>query len=169
MYIYSFISIDYYKPLVQYEMRFDKKPKIVRKLLENEEPLRPNKTKADAGKKGPTNSNNQTKQNSDNNNKLPNLITSTNPPDPQDNNNSFSVSGTSISKSKPTTDDKFEERVLKPPPQFGGDNDLKQLANVISKEIYQVIAIAVIILFVITNNNNNNRRVRTSASRTSSS
>jgi hypothetical protein len=28
-------------------------------------------------------------------------------------------------------------RLLKPPPQFGGDNELKQLANVISLEIYQ--------------------------------
>jgi hypothetical protein len=28
-------------------------------------------------------------------------------------------------------------RLLKPPPSFGGDAEMKQLANVISREIYQ--------------------------------
>lgn len=31
----------------------------------------------------------------------------------------------------------LEDRVLKPPPQFGGDLEMKQLAAVISREIYQ--------------------------------
>jgi katanin p60 ATPase-containing subunit A1 len=120
-------------------MRFDKKPKIVRKLLENEEPIRPNKSKSDNSKKVPTSSNNQTKPTGDNN-KLPNLINPNSDQQDKDNNTSFSVSGTSINKTNKQVEDpniKFEERVLKPPPQFGGDNDLKQLANVISKEIYQ--------------------------------
>jgi len=31
----------------------------------------------------------------------------------------------------------LEDRLLKPPPQFGGDMEMKQLANIISHEIYQ--------------------------------
>jgi hypothetical protein len=36
-----------------------------------------------------------------------------------------------------TSIEKVENRLLKPPPQFGFDAEMKQLASVISREIYQ--------------------------------
>jgi len=62
----------------------------------------------------------------------------------KDNGDEFGVSGTSVSlvsanKNNTNTKkiDKIEDRILKPPPQFGGDMEMKQLATVISREIYQ--------------------------------
>lgn len=64
--------------------------------------------------------------------------------DTKDNSDEFGVSGTSVplvsnNKNNNNTkkSDKIEDRILKPPPQFGGDVEMKQLAMVISREIYQ--------------------------------
>lgn len=130
-----------------YEMRFDKKPKLVRKLDGEEaarvstKPVRPEASK----KSSASSAANKKVDNSDNNsvgsNKLP-TVGST----PLDNDMSFGgISGTTINmqdpkKGKASAEEtvvKPEDRLLKPPPSFGGDMEMRQLANVISREIYQ--------------------------------
>lgn len=130
-----------------YEMRFDKKPKLVRKLDGEEaarvstKPVRPEASK----KSSSSSAANKKVDNSDNNsvgsNKLP-TVGST----PLDNDMSFGgISGTTINmqdpkKGKASAEEtvvKPEDRLLKPPPSFGGDMEMRQLANVISREIYQ--------------------------------
>lgn len=52
----------------------------------------------------------------------------------------LSLKGSSVAnKSNSDADDveKVENRLLRPPPQFGYDSEMKQLAGVISREIYQ--------------------------------
>lgn len=53
----------------------------------------------------------------------------------------LSLKGSSVSSksTNETNDDieKIENRLLRPPPQFGMDSEMKQLAGVISREIYQ--------------------------------
>jgi len=133
--------------LMCYEMRFDKKPKIVRKLTDGEDiPIVSKTSKANNGTKKsvPSSGNgNGTKkiEESANKDKLPTIVT----PESQMNDLSLGVSGvginsTTVAEKKKASDDttvKFEERLLKPPPQFGGDMEMKQLASVISREIYQ--------------------------------
>ena len=132
-----------------YEMRFDKKPKLARKLEGDEVVTRGSKSSSFSGqKKG----NSSTKEKPDsaesNTNKLPALGRAS--PSPSSNTETegspaFGVSGSSIGvadpKNKKTTPEnelaKFEERLLKPPPFYGGDGELRQLANVICREIYQ--------------------------------
>eukprot|EP01035_Chromulina_nebulosa_P019834 gene19834-25782_t len=63
--------------------------------------------------------------------KLPS-ITNINGPE----NEELGIQGNNFSKSK-KQDEINEDRSLKPPPQFGGDNEMKQLAASISREIYQ--------------------------------
>ena len=78
----------------KFEMRFDKKPKIVRKLLENEEPVRINKNKSEnSSKKIPNTTTNPNKATNGDNNKLPNLINSNNETPEGNNSSAFSVSG----------------------------------------------------------------------------
>lgn len=117
-----------------YEMRFDRKPKVVRKLNEQEEMAR---TSVKAGK-----NDKKTKAAgvASDSSKLPNI----NPESDNSNNNmSMAITGTNIavdaSKSKKVEEApvKFEDRVLKPPPQFQNDPEMKQLAGIISREIYQ--------------------------------
>lgn len=68
--------------------------------------------------------------------------------DAKDSSDEFGVSGTSVplvsanknnnnNNNNTKKSDKIEDRILKPPPQFGGDMEMKQLAMVISREIYQ--------------------------------
>lgn len=116
-----------------YEMRFDRKPKVVRKLNEQEEMAR---TSVKAGK-----NDKKSKTAASDSSKLPNI----NPESENNstNNMSMSITGTNIAvdanKSKKAEEpvSKFEDRVLKPPPQFQNDPELKQLASIISREIYQ--------------------------------
>eukprot|EP01038_Epipyxis_sp_PR26KG_P015837 gene15837-21458_t len=147
---------------VYYEMRYDKKPKIAKKLNENE-------TNELIGNKGSNSikSNNKKQPNSNNNNNNTNKDKRKDSNDniitPNSNNNlpnsnklpllnggvsqstepetNFSVQGSSIStmnnNTKKPVEEKIDEKLLKPPPQFGGDSELKQLSNVISREIYQ--------------------------------
>jgi katanin p60 ATPase-containing subunit A1 len=132
-----------------YEMRFDKKPKLARKLDGDEAQSRlPSKSvKTDsAQKRGANTSSNKPAETGDGN-KLPALgraspSSAPSEPDPP----VFGVSGASIgttdnSKTKKVAavDDaaRLEDRLLKPPPFYGGDGELRQLANVICREIYQ--------------------------------
>jgi len=152
-----------------YEMRFDRKPKLTRKLKDGEENTRP----AGAGGRPPrqpesssssrTASGKNVRQGS--NGKLPTVTGASSSSaaggDHDDNSSSsngngngmagLGVSGVGVGGSSVDTlpaaaagkggrtdaADRFEERVLKPPPQFAGDPEMRTLAAVISREIYQ--------------------------------
>lgn len=132
-----------------YDIRFAKKPKIARKLRNDEvEPQQSkfgnSKSKDSSAKKKSTSSENNTPS------KLPNIQNGSSSDLSVGSNNQFELQGTNFQnngdnqKSKPSSssrsddnDDTQHIRVLKPPPQFGGDSEMKQLASVISREIYQ--------------------------------
>lgn len=134
-----------------YEMRFDKKPKLARKLDGDEVysriPTKPGRTDSSTTSKRTSTSTAKDKPaDATDSNKLPVLgraspSTSAGEAEPP----VFGVSGASIGAAadskakKPAADDaaRFEERLLKPPPFYGGDGELRQLANVICREIYQ--------------------------------
>jgi katanin p60 ATPase-containing subunit A1 len=135
-----------------YEMRFDKKPKLARKLNDGEEqPFRPTKPSS-SNKRNTSSASKEPKQQSENkesaNSKLP-TVNGASPSASTTNleqDTSFAgLSGSSIGvadvkpKRSAAVDEaaKFEERLLKPPPFYGGDGELRQLANVICREIYQ--------------------------------
>jgi len=127
-----------------YEMRFDKKPKLVRKAREGEENIRVKQKAAGAGanaaraassssstKKGDTKADAKANDES------------------VGSSDGFGVSGTSLGGSSVTVfqaekrsdqGDGSEDgglRLLKPPPHLGANSEMKQLFSIISKEIYQ--------------------------------
>ena len=156
-----------------YEMRFDKKPKLFRKLKDGEE----SKNSSASGKRG--GSSNSSKGNTKKPDDLraqvggargsgsgaPGVPSASDcGPGPGPNggpeiDSSWGVGGDIMNmsivgvKDKPQPkpvgkqggagnkkDDDYEnpeDRILKPPPQFGGDAEMKNLAAVISREIYQ--------------------------------
>jgi len=160
-----------------YEMRFDKKPKLVRKLKDDEVSATGSRSGSRTGRGGSSTSSSTSSSSSssnNNNNKngktLPDELRAAVKgavPGPGPNggpeiDSSWGVGGDIASmsivgtKDVPTKDTNVnvinakarnggkkeeeippEDRVLKPPPQFGGDNEMKQLAAVISREIYQ--------------------------------
>ena len=156
-----------------YEMKFDKKPKLVRKLKEGEETAFGIQKKKLDGKRSvsskdtssskdndmPTQrygglgiGNNSTSttntKNSNSNSKLPQVSGATPPSSAAPSNiedDGFGITGGKMTlnatdKNKKTEIkdvDKLEDRVLKPPPQFGGDMEMRQLAAAVSREIYQ--------------------------------
>lgn len=134
-----------------YEMRFDKKPKLMRKLNDGEDnPAYKSSSFNKAGnRKSNSNSNNDKGKVSNNNGGSSTTIrnTSTNAQSKSNNNSeetddmSMGVAGVSLNSNEPQKDNTkeriTEERLLRPPPQFGGDADMKALANTISREIYQ--------------------------------
>ena len=154
-----------------YEMRFDKKPKLIRKLKDGEEskikpPRQPDassSSKKSRERNGSISNNNNSNNNSgklpnvtgiSNNNNIPSTTsisqkTSTIDEDQSINNmgiNGIGVGGSSIDtsfnnksghKKNIEAGDPFEERVLKPPPHYSGDSEMRALASVISHEIYQ--------------------------------
>lgn len=137
-----------------YELRFDKKPKLARKLDGDEIVSRTNiksgKVSSSADQKRGANSTKEKEKptdSTDNTNKLPALGRASPSAPPTENEPpAFGVSGSSMgiadSKAKKPigpVDEvaRFEERLLKPPPFYGGDGELRQLANVICREIYQ--------------------------------
>lgn len=140
------ILIDYES---YYEIRFDKKPKVVRKLGEGEESVLPNKLRsqaANASKKQKK----QTESTDSGTTKLPSINNTSNnnintPETDTGKSSDFSITGTTITTKSNSTNNnnenhnrtEIEEKILKPPPNFFGDSELKQLANVISREIYQ--------------------------------
>lgn len=135
-----------------YEMRFDKKPKLARKLMDGEEPafkpLKPtSRSDNSSQKKTSTSTTSKDKKNADEG-KLPSVsgavpsgASSTSSIETGD--GGFGVSGSSIGVADPKKkavieeSTRFEERLLKPPPYYGGDGELRQLANVVCRDIYQ--------------------------------
>jgi katanin p60 ATPase-containing subunit A1 len=142
-------------------MRFDRKPKLVRKLKDGEEavsggkgPRRPPLSSSSSSGTENNNSNGGGSSNSSNSRKgssngskpptkLPNVSGATSAPEDDVEKSStigpLAVVGT---RGKPAEQsaaatEKIEDRVLKPPPQFGGDAEMRQLAGIISREIYQ--------------------------------
>ena len=134
-----------------YEMRFDKKPKLTRKLKDGEEGTRPS---AKSGNRQPlANSENSNPGSSGNGSKkaangkgppakLPGASASEEEaaaaaavPLSVVGSRTLGLGSSTDSQSATTT--KIEDRVLKPPPQFGGDAEMRQLAGIISREIYQ--------------------------------
>lgn len=139
-----------------YEMKFGKKPKLIRKLKEGEDqPYVPRIP--DASQSSSSASSKKQKKSDITSEKLPILpngnnsqssLNSSAPEDDSNNNNNNSnstlgIQGTSVNttnknkKSDGDSNESYEERLLKPPPQFGGDMEMKQLAASISREIYQ--------------------------------
>jgi katanin p60 ATPase-containing subunit A1 len=135
-----------------YEMRFDKKPKLVRKLKEGEENTRPGgrpPRQPDASPSSRSATNKSAR--ASNGGKLPTVtgaVSSTASDDDGANGmTGLGVSGVGVGGSsvdnvpgkgkKDEAVERFEERVLKPPPQFAGDPEMRTLAAVISREIYQ--------------------------------
>ena len=149
-----------------YEMRFDKKPKMIRKLKDGEETVgRPGKdskgwrppvsssggvelgcggsgnASASGKRQGGCKGGGQTK--------LPNVsgaVSHSYSSGPENEDPPPAVAlevvcirgrGSGELSSSETATAKFEDRILKPPPQFGGDQEMKQLAAIISREIYQ--------------------------------
>lgn len=136
---------------VYYELKFDKKPKFVRKLSGEEEMARnqrvsggsrkvtSSKLKGTPSLASSSSGMASTASSDSSDTKLPDIpsgiatgIVA----------GSMSISGTGVSqvdanKYKKQDTLKMEDRMLKPPPQFGGDNELKQLANTISRDIFQ--------------------------------
>jgi hypothetical protein len=111
-----------------YEMRFEKKPKFIKKSKEDDMP------KPKMGVKPQDASTKKTRKVND----------SSPTPNEEDSMSVMGVEGKSVNsdaakgkKADTASTDKFEDRMLKPPPQFGGDAEMKQLAAVISREIYQ--------------------------------
>ena len=155
-----------------YEMRFDKKPKLVRKLKDDEVSAAGSRGGSRAGKSNNTSSSSSSSKGGSKTlpDELRAAVKGAAPgPGPGPNggpeiDSSWGVGGDianmSIVGTKDTVPTKdsnvnitnanakgrnakkeedipLEDRVLKPPPQFGGDSEMKQLAAVISREIYQ--------------------------------
>lgn len=128
-----------------YEMRFDKKPKLIRKLKDGEDnprlkgrPPLASTENSNPGISNKKNSNVSVKSNPQAT-KLPNVSGAVSTPDEEEKSAApLSIVGTRGRPADSTESViKIEDRVLKPPPQFGGDSEMKQLAGVISREIYQ--------------------------------
>jgi katanin p60 ATPase-containing subunit A1 len=143
------IMIDYE---AYYEIRFDKKPKLVRKLADGEESsLKPSRPPASgrslSSSSGSSSSSSKTKKTENNEGtKLPSIVNAPESNEKEAKTDLFSVTGTTFkgnANSSNNSDNEkggkqeLEEKFLKPPPNFFGDSELKQLANVISREIYQ--------------------------------
>lgn len=159
-----------------YEMRFDRKPKLVRKVKDGDEVRRSSGKKSSSSSSGSTasggpggrssgpanNLNNATITVTGAGNNNSNDSGSTKKPGalralvgkaaPSDGDatedgsmDSLSIVGakevpqprSNGNKNQTEDDTPLEERLLKPPPQFGGDMEMKQLAGIISHEIYQ--------------------------------
>lgn len=128
-----------------YEMRFDKKPKLVRKTKEGEEGSRGKQKAAGAGAnaaRAASSSSSATAKKGD-------VKAETKMGDDTNGTDGFGVSGTSLggssvsvfqSEKRSEQGDGAEEtgyRLLKPPPHLGANSEMKQLFSIISKEIYQ--------------------------------
>ena len=152
-----------------YEMRFDRKPKLTRKLKDGEENARPAggrpPRQPEASSSSRSASGKSVRQAQSSNSKLPTVTgasSSSSVGDDESSNGSgngmsglgvsgVGVGGSSVDAINPASvavagkggrgggdaADRFEERVLKPPPQFAGDPEMRALAAVISREIYQ--------------------------------
>jgi katanin p60 ATPase-containing subunit A1 len=131
-----------------YEFRYDRKPKITKKLKDGEESSasssasrrgqqRPTEAKKSNSGTAPSSSSSSKGASSG---KLPTVNGATAADD--DTAPSFGIQGTGMTGEakggkRDDSVDRIEERLLKPPPQFGGDVEMKQLAASVSREIYQ--------------------------------
>ena len=122
-----------------YEMRFDKKPKMVRKAAEDSSVKMPRPPRGDSGKKlkgGGTSTGG----------KLPTISNSTSTTASSGSSSAsggsddgtLGIQGSSVTSGtqKEEDVDRLENRILKPPPHLGADPDMKALAAMISREIY---------------------------------
>lgn len=126
-----------------YEMRFDRKPKLIRKLgdSEIETKVKPSSKSSDSSKK----SNNKKIDGSEATKTQSSKDAATSNPESKDDNTAFSVTGNSVALA-PTTSTTAPKRgnddfggqalMLRLPPQFGGDSELKALAQSISRDIF---------------------------------
>lgn len=131
------------------ELRLGKKPKLVRKLKDDEIEKKAKPPKPPSGGKSVPQK--DSKQKSGDSGKLPlvNGASASNVSAADDSadegitgpSSGLGVQGNSVSlankKIENDDTDRIENRLLKPPPQFFNDPDMKLLAGVISKEIYQ--------------------------------
>ena len=129
-----------------YELKFDKKPKLVKKLDEDAKPKRSfNRNNAKSEKSKPhkpppsTDSGPEEGEEDITNPNLPMslqgmLVTGSAPP-----NSSLAMALNAQKKKKGEDEDvdTVENRLLRPLPQYGGDKEMKTLCDVISREIYQ--------------------------------
>lgn len=127
-----------------YEMRFDRKPKLIRPK-EGDEGSSSRKgiqrksasissSSSSNSSSSSSSSNSSTSNSSSNSNNL--TITSSNTSNPVD----FNVTGTTLKSSNVTStpvSSNENKLLLKPPPHISSDPELKQLALTISREIYQ--------------------------------
>jgi len=129
-----------------YELKFDKKPKVVKKLREDEEPKRPTKKASSAASAKAK----------------PKPVTAERPDSPREGeedltnpNLPLSMQGMLIRGSAPVQTtlgkalnakkgkgedddvDIAENRLLKPLPAYGGDKEMRTLCDVISREIFE--------------------------------
>jgi hypothetical protein len=133
-------------------MRFDKKPKIVKKLQDGDELVtKPGKTaaakKTATSNNSSNNSNNSSTRKPEDGSSKDKLPTIVNGPESQQSDLGLGVSGVAMNgssaskKNNPTGEDsslKLEERILKAPPQFGGDAEMKQLVK-LTKLAYSLL------------------------------
>lgn len=142
-------------------MRFDKKPKIVKKLQDGDELVtKPGKTaaakKTATSNNSSNNSNNSSTRKPEDGSSKDKLPTIVNGPESQQSDLGLGVSGVAMNgssaskKNNPTGEDsslKLEERILKAPPQFGGDAEMKQLVK-LTKLVYTLLYIISKIIFL---------------------
>jgi katanin p60 ATPase-containing subunit A1 len=134
-----------------YEMRFDKKPKMVRKAAEDTSVKMPRPPRSDSGKKGKGGAgagagSGSGGASSGAGGKLPTISNagsafSGSGSGDEGAAGGLGIQGSSVSKDGAQKDsadeiDRLEHRVLKPPPHLGADPDMKVLAALISREIY---------------------------------
>ena len=145
-----------------YEMRFDKKPKLTRKLKDGEvgpasRSGRPPLGSGSSENSNPAASSSGSSSSSKKTNgqskgvptKLPTVQGATSGEEDEKSggvgggplavvgSRARGADGTGGSNGSLAESSKIEDRVLKPPPQFGGDAEMRMLAGVISREIYQ--------------------------------
>mmetsp|Transcript_18522 Transcript_18522/g.34598 ORF Transcript_18522/g.34598 Transcript_18522/m.34598 type:complete len:509 (+) Transcript_18522:136-1662(+) len=117
-----------------YEMRFDKKPKMVRKAAEDSSVKLPRPPRGDSGKK----SKGGASSSSSSGGKLPTISNQSSSSSGSGDEGGLGIQGSSVTGGVQKDDDvdRLETRVLKPPPHLGADPDMKALAAMISREIY---------------------------------
>lgn len=126
-----------------YEMRFDRKPKLIRKLgdSEIETKVKPSSKSSDSSKKSANKKPDGSEATKTQNSK--DAVTSN--PESKDDNTAFSVTGNSVALAPANAtnapkrgNDEFggQALMLRLPPQFGGDSELKTLAQSISRDIF---------------------------------
>ena len=127
-----------------YEMRYDRKPKLTRKSEQGAEECKPRAKAASSSdvKRSSSSSFSQDKKDKEGGKSAGDVVgggkeSSINAVETTE----MGVQGMRLNgkatTSKKDTDEIKDERVLKPPPQYAHDPEMKQLAGVVSRDIYQ--------------------------------